>query len=118
MRKTLRGKRHIRARRSVEAGRDRRRFAKADRNTKLLIKALGMLPERLASQLQEVGQAIRAVGAVFSDLFSQLLANMQVDKCPDCEHGIVYDAVYDAWFDCSTYNGVGIRKNEKELVNG
>lgn len=118
MKKTLRGKRHIRARRSVEIGRDKRRIVKADRNTKLIIKTLMMLPGHLVSQLQEVGRAIQGIGNVFSELFYRLLENIQVDKCPDCEHGIVYDAVFDAWFDCSTCNGAGIRKKEKELIHG
>jgi hypothetical protein len=118
MRKTLRGKRHIRARRSVEIGWDKRRAMKADRNAKRIIKTLMMLPGHLASQLQEVGRAIQGIGNVFSELFYRLLENIQVDKCPDCEHGIVYDAVFDAWFDYSTCNGAGIRKNEKELMYG
>ena len=29
-------------------------------------------------------------------------------KCPDCENGIVYDAEFDRWFDCSTCHGTGI----------
>ncbi len=29
-------------------------------------------------------------------------------KCPSCENGIVYDAEFDKWFNCSACNGTGI----------
>ena len=35
---------------------------------------------------------------------------VQADKCPSCENGIIYDAEFDKWFNCSDCAGTGIRR--------
>lgn len=36
--------------------------------------------------------------------------SVQADKCPTCENGIIYDAEFDKWFNCSDCFGTGIRR--------
>ena len=36
--------------------------------------------------------------------------SVQADKCPSCKNGIVYDAEFDKWFNCSDCAGTGIRR--------
>jgi hypothetical protein len=36
--------------------------------------------------------------------------SVQSDKCPECSRGIVYDAEFDKWFNCSACGGTGIRR--------
>ena len=32
---------------------------------------------------------------------------VQATKCPHCEKGIIYDAWFDKWFNCSACHGTG-----------
>lgn len=70
MKKTLRGKRHIRARRSVEAGRRKREIVKADRNAKRIRRAMRMFPSYLNSMMLDVIRGLQGLGKVFSDVAS------------------------------------------------
>lgn len=36
--------------------------------------------------------------------------SVQADKCPSCKNGIIYDAWFDKWFNCSDCAGTGIRR--------
>ncbi len=70
MKKTLRGKRHIRARRSVEAGRRKREIVKGARTANRIRRALRMFPSYLTSAMLDVIQALQGLGKVFSDTAS------------------------------------------------
>lgn len=54
------------------------------------------------------GQWVSLRKATQDDL--EKLEAAQERKCPECENGIIWDAEFDKWFNCSACGGAGKRK--------